>query len=66
MMRKVKSMLVPIKIVETYTKYKEVEIPDTGNLEEAYEYVDKIIDSGKITLPHEDKESKYNMDVSIV
>lgn len=36
-------MKVTVKIVETYTKYEEVEIEDTGKLDEAYEDVDEKI-----------------------
>lgn len=59
-------MLVTVKIVETYTKYKEVEILDTGDLDEAYEAVDKMVASGEIELPSTDKESKYDMKVALV
>ena len=59
-------MKVTVKIVETYTKYKEVENEDTGDLDEAYECVDKMVSSGKISLPSTDKESKYNMEVTLI
>lgn len=59
-------MKVTVKIVETYTKYEEVEIEDTGDLDEAYEDVDKMIASGKISLPSADKESKYDMSAMLI
>lgn len=59
-------MKVTVKIVETYTKYEEVEIEDTGDLDEAYEDVDKMIVFGEISLPSTDKESKYDMSVTLI
>lgn len=59
-------MKVTVKIVETYTKYKEVEIEDTEDLDEAYEEVDEMVASGEISLPSTDKESKYNMSVTLI
>lgn len=48
-------MKVTVKIVETYTKYEEVEIEDTGKLDEAYEDVDEMVKTNKILLPSIDK-----------
>ena len=59
-------MKITVKIVETYTKCKEIEIEDTGDLDEAYEEVDKMVTAGKISLPSTDKESKYNMSVILI
>ena len=59
-------MKVTVKIVETYTRYKEVEIEDTGDLDEAYEDVNKMVASGKISLPSDDKESNYNINVYFI
>lgn len=59
-------MKVNVKIVETYTKYVEVEIEDTGKLDEAYEAVDKMVADGDISMPSADKESLYDMQVALV
>lgn len=59
-------MKVTVKIVETYTKYEEIEIEDTGKLDEAYEDVNKIVASGDISLPSADKESLYDMNVTLI
>ena len=59
-------MRVTVKIVETYTKYAEIEIPDTGKLDEAYEDVDKMVAEGDISMPSADKESLYDMHVTLV
>lgn len=59
-------MKVNVKIVETYTKYVEVEIEDTGKLDEAYEAVDKMVADGDISMPSADKESLYDMQVTLV
>lgn len=59
-------MRVTVKIVETYTKYEEVEIEDTGKIDEAYEDVNKMIASGDISLPSADKESLYDMNVTLM
>ena len=59
-------MKVTVKIVETYTKYEEIEIEDTGKLDEAYDNVNKIVASGDISLPSEDKESLYDMNVTLI
>lgn len=59
-------MKVTVKIVETYTKYEEVEIEDTGDMDEAYEDADKMVASGKISLPSKDKESLYDMKVTLI
>lgn len=59
-------MKLTVKIVETYTKYEDVEISDTGDLDEAYENVDKMVASGEISLPSVDKESVYDMSVTLI
>lgn len=59
-------MKITVKIVETYTKYKEIEIEDTGDLDEVYEEVDKMVAAGEISLPSTDKESKYDMSVMLI
>lgn len=59
-------MIVTVKIVETYTKYEEIEIEDTGKLDEAYEDVDKMVASGDISLPSADKESLYDINVTLI
>lgn len=59
-------MKITVKIVETYTKYEEIEIEDTGKLDEAYEDVDKMVASGEISLPSKDKESLYDMNVTLI
>ncbi len=59
-------MKVTVKIVETYTKYEEIEIEDTGKLDEAYDDVNKIVASGDISLPSADKESLYDMNVTLI
>lgn len=59
-------MKVTVKIVETYTKYEEIEIEDTGKLDEAYDNVNKIVASGDISLPSADKESLYDMNVTLI
>ena len=59
-------MIVTVKIVETYTKYEEIEIEDTGKLDEAYEDVDKMVASGDISLPSADKGSLYDINVTLI
>ena len=59
-------MRVTVKIVETYTKYEEVEIEDTGKIDEAYDDVNKMVVSGGISLPSADKESLYDMNVTLM
>jgi hypothetical protein len=59
-------MRVTVKIVETYTKYEEVEIEDTGKIDEAYDDVNKMVASGDISLPSADKESLYDMNVTLM
>ena len=59
-------MKVTFKIVETYTKYEEVEIEDTGKLDEAYEDVDEMVKTNKILLPSIDKKSEYNLSIKLV
>jgi hypothetical protein len=59
-------MIVTVKIVETYTKYEKIEIEDTGKLDEAYDEVNKMVDSGDISLPSTDKESLYDMNVTLM
>ena len=61
-----KGMKVTVKIVETYTKYEEVEIEDTGKIDESYDEVNKMVDSGDISLPSADKESLYDMNVTLM
>ena len=52
--------------METYTKYEEIEIKDTGKLDEAYEDVDKMVTSGDISLQSADKESLYDINVTLI
>lgn len=59
-------MIVTVKIVETYTKYEKIEIEDTGKLDEAYDEVNKMVDSGDISLPSTDKELLYDMNVTLM
>ena len=59
-------MIVTVKIVETYTKYEETEIEDTGKLDVAYEDVDKMVASGDISLTSADKESLYDINVTLI
>lgn len=59
-------MRVTVKIVETYTKYEEVEIEDTGKIDEAYDDVNKMVASGDISLPSADKKSLYDMNVTLM
>lgn len=59
-------MKVTVKIVETYTKYEEVEIEDTGKLDEAYEDVDEMVKTNKILLPSIDKKLEYNLSIKLV
>ena len=59
-------MLITIEITETYKKHKDVEIPDTGKLDEAQERINKMISLGEISLPSRDKEAKYDMSVTIL
>ena len=59
-------MIVTVKIVETYTKYEKIEIEDTGKLDEAYDEVNKMVDSGDISLPSTDKESLYDMNATLM
>ena len=59
-------MKVTVKIVETYTKYAEVEISDTGKLDEAYEEVDKMVTDGDISMPSADKESLYDRQIALL
>lgn len=59
-------MKVTVKIVETYTKYAEIEIPDTGKLDEAYEEIDKMVADGDISMPSVDKESLYDRQITLV
>lgn len=59
-------MIVTVKIVETYTKYEKIEIEDTGKLDETYDEVNKMVDSGDISLPSTDKESLYDMNVTLM
>ena len=59
-------MRVTVKIVETYTKYEEVEIEDTGKIDGAYDDVNKMVASGDISLPSADKESLYDMNVTLM
>lgn len=59
-------MKATVKIVETYTKYEEVEIEDTGKIDEAYDDVNKMVASGDISLPSADKESLYDMNVTLM
>lgn len=59
-------MKVTVKIVETYTKYEEVEIEDTGKLDEAYEDVDEMVKTNKILLPSIDKKSEYYLSIKLV
>lgn len=59
-------MIVTVKIVETYTKYEKIEIEDTGKLDETYDEVNKMVDSGDTSLPSTDKESLYDMNVTLM
>ena len=59
-------MRVTVKIVETYTKYEEVEIEDTGKIDEAYDDINKMVASGDISLPSADKESLYDVNVTLI
>lgn len=59
-------MRVTVIIVETYTKYEEVQVEDTGKIDEAYADVNKMIASGDISLPSEDKKSLYDMNVTLL
>lgn len=59
-------MLITIEITKTYKKHKDVEIPDTGKLDEAYERINKMISLGEILLPSRDKKAKYDMNITIL
>ena len=56
-------MLVTIKIDEIYTKYCEIKIPDTGNINETYESIDKVLRSGKISRPSTEVEPKFKFQI---